>query len=542
MKLLKESMSVEDQERLILYASNNAKVKDKVLDVLKTEYELREDDLYDCEYVIDNASWEKEHKHEFSYWNLDTIIRDHLIDTIIEVKHDLSKHKSLSEYKNFVAKSFDPHLVIDMIREFLQEHPFENEAHNTFEDFEEYIAYELFDKEVKELTSEESYAISDVWEDLQDELKEEFLDSAVKDETLEESIDSDKLNKKDYSFEYQLLDRLRSDCDYYLGVGGRANKHLWAGTPEGQIAKMKELWNKLPEKPEWLSMEDIEAYEKEMIGGDKVQSGNAGKRFKHKVATTESAKRIVANIYDKSGNILETRHFSSKKQLDSFVDNLNNLIDMTADNNVPFKDSKGNMGIWDIWKITVDDLMTEEAKKKKELGAFVKLDAGDVEEGNKFFNKAVAGAESEGGCNMSEDLRTINIRDELNKLDTIDYNDLVNMYNCLKLSDLEKTQLAQLLANHDNENVIKFISDRYYKENMCEQVENEYSDAPNTLLSKRDRLSKRLSEIDQERAKIEKTIDYQQDHNYSMIDFDLMDRLDELNMEAEIINKKLEEI
>lgn len=482
---------------------------------------------------------------------------------------------------------------------------------------------------------------------------------------------------------------------------------------------------------------------------------------------------IVADIYDKSGNILETRYFSNRKQLDSFVDNLNNnLIDMTADNNVPFKDSKGNMRICDIWRITVDDLITEEAKKKKALGAFVKLDAGDVEEGNKFFNKAVAGTESESGCNMSEeklakarsdkdyklresdlkehlfhakpgkyvntedsndylvigsngrvietsvgeiindgfgikinntkyiiddykfgyiavysyndskvdtqfpfiyewkdwleenstisedktdnqkitvsaenkeesesehsmseDLRTINIRDELNKLDTVDYNDLVNMYDCLKLSDLEKTQLAQLLSNHDNENVIKFISDRYYKENICEdndntteqdievsvslgnkikqiydadaeqadiQYENKnykawdafdkkweplhlllvqydrhnrrplekvidrmrpedqkqlidrylkenlqeqnFDDDMPEWLSRRDRLSKRLSEINQERAEIEKTIDYQQDHNYSMIDFDLMDRLDELNMEAEIINKKLEEI
>lgn len=92
------------------------------------------------------------------------------------------------------------------------------------------------------------------------------------------SIKQEALHK-DYSFEYQLLDRLRSDCDYYLGAGGRANKNLWAGNPEGQIAKMKELWNKLPKKPEWLSMEDIEAYEKEMIGDNKIQSGNAGKRF-----------------------------------------------------------------------------------------------------------------------------------------------------------------------------------------------------------------------------------------------------------------------
>jgi hypothetical protein len=33
---------------------------------------------------------------------------------------------------------------------------------------------------------------------------------------------------------------------------------------EEQIKKMKELWNILPQKPEWLSMEDIEEYEKKM--------------------------------------------------------------------------------------------------------------------------------------------------------------------------------------------------------------------------------------------------------------------------------------
>lgn len=81
----------------------------------------------------------------------------------------------------------------------------------------------------------------------------------------------------------------------------------------------------------------------------------------------ESSKIIVANIYDKSGNIIETRHFSSRKQLDNYVDSLNNLIDMTADNNVLYKDSNGNIAIQTVWKITVDDLMTEDAKKKKEL-------------------------------------------------------------------------------------------------------------------------------------------------------------------------------
>ncbi len=65
---------------------------------------------------------------------------------------------------------------------------------------------------------------------------------------------------------YRLLSRLKSDCDYYLGEGGRAEKHLWAGNVQEQIAKMRELYNALPEKPEWLAMEDIERYEQQMTG------------------------------------------------------------------------------------------------------------------------------------------------------------------------------------------------------------------------------------------------------------------------------------
>ena len=50
-----------------------------------------------------------------------------------------------------------------------------------------------------------------------------------------------------------LLDRLRADCDYFLGAGGRSEKHLWAGNVHTQIKKMRELYDALPEKPEWLT-------------------------------------------------------------------------------------------------------------------------------------------------------------------------------------------------------------------------------------------------------------------------------------------------
>ena len=63
---------------------------------------------------------------------------------------------------------------------------------------------------------------------------------------------------------YQLLSRLKADCDYFLGAGGRAEKHLWAGNVREQIAKMRELYNALPDEPEWLTKEDIDLYAQRM--------------------------------------------------------------------------------------------------------------------------------------------------------------------------------------------------------------------------------------------------------------------------------------
>ena len=75
---------------------------------------------------------------------------------------------------------------------------------------------------------------------------------------------------RDYSNSYRLLDRLRKDCDYYLDAGERAEKHLWAGSVEKQIAKMRELFAALPEKPEWLSEQDINRYEQQMTVSDEI--------------------------------------------------------------------------------------------------------------------------------------------------------------------------------------------------------------------------------------------------------------------------------
>lgn len=75
-----------------------------------------------------------------------------------------------------------------------------------------------------------------------------------------------EIQRWELSFRYQLLDRMRMDCEYFLGYGGRHCKYLWAGNIEEQITYMRELWNSFAEeeKPVWLSMEQIDLYAMKM--------------------------------------------------------------------------------------------------------------------------------------------------------------------------------------------------------------------------------------------------------------------------------------
>ena len=81
-------------------------------------------------------------------------------------------------------------------------------------------------------------------------------------------MDTGWINTSDSTYRYQMLSRFQMDCDYYLGNGGRNEKHLWAGSVEDQIEIMKLVWKSFgeDEKPEWLTWEDILKYEEAMVG------------------------------------------------------------------------------------------------------------------------------------------------------------------------------------------------------------------------------------------------------------------------------------
>lgn len=90
------------------------------------------------------------------------------------------------------------------------------------------------------------------------------------DDTKSQPVIDKSILQNDETFRYQLLGRMQTDCNYFLGNGNRLDKFLWAGNVESQIAYMKALYNSFPDdkKPEWISLVDINNYEDAMTNNE----------------------------------------------------------------------------------------------------------------------------------------------------------------------------------------------------------------------------------------------------------------------------------
>lgn len=144
--------------------------------------------------------------------------------------------------------------------------------------------HQLYYDDIQEMSTEERHKLwmqdhDTDFEDTEDG-NSKFWDWAeeeypVKELNESKSIDNiiDDMIHKDDTFKYQMLSRLQMDCDYFLGNGNRAEKYLWATNVPDHIKLMRALYNSFEDdmKPEWLTEQDIDNYEKEMSKTDKVQ-------------------------------------------------------------------------------------------------------------------------------------------------------------------------------------------------------------------------------------------------------------------------------
>lgn len=75
-----------------------------------------------------------------------------------------------------------------------------------------------------------------------------------------------KFVESPHRFNYMMLSRLQSDCEYFLGYGNRNKSRLCGGSVQEHIKKMKKIHDSFPdgEKPEWLTYDGILDYEHRM--------------------------------------------------------------------------------------------------------------------------------------------------------------------------------------------------------------------------------------------------------------------------------------
>lgn len=128
--------------------------------------------------------------------------------------------------------------------------------------------------------------------------KEDYKHSGyVKNEALDNiKTTVDKIfSSGDDGYPYAMLDRMKSDCEYYLGYGNRSSKYLWGEEPKQHIEIMKAIYNRLDPKPEWLTLDKINEYEKNMLS-EPLEYDSTFKNDNFDIATPQE----TANAFNKS--------------------------------------------------------------------------------------------------------------------------------------------------------------------------------------------------------------------------------------------------
>lgn len=198
-------------------------------------------------------------------------------------------------------------------------------------------------------------------------------------------IGAEEIPERSYAFEYSLLGRLKADCEYYLGNGNRSVKHLWAIGPTEQIAKMRELYNMLPVKPEWLTSEDIDNYELQMIPEGEFLLNKAREKYSQAVDLIENepseinieAAKKAKDEYEevRISSIMDATEKSGEKYSDVILSEMESMSDV---------DDRFNIAVHGL---TEDMMVTaqeygEEASKDLFNGQNFRITDSDIQTGS----------------------------------------------------------------------------------------------------------------------------------------------------------------
>lgn len=191
----------------------------------------------------------------------------------------------------------------------------------------------------------------------------------------------DKNDRKE--FNYMLLDRLRDDCEYFLNYGNGYEPNLWAGDIDSQISKMKKLYNSFAddEKPEWITIEDINNYEKKM----KELKTNKQKK------TESTPEKRISKYKESDGSVLrggwkeisdkEAEELAKQASIDDPTD-----VYYVEYNDI--MDSSSNIRWYKGKSYTPEEV--QEIRKKEKYALYKKMMQAELEEQCKTFKDLVS--------------------------------------------------------------------------------------------------------------------------------------------------------
>lgn len=239
----------------------------------------------------------------------------------------------------------------------------------------------VLDKDHNIFTDDSIYDVVEVLTGISDidKMPENLLDqirNVVEKDRYRKVKKEDKNDRKE--FNYMLLDRLRDDCEYFLNYGNGYEPNLWAGDIDSQISKMKKLYNSFAddEKPEWITIEDINNYEKKMkelkTNKQKKTESTPEKRIsKYKESDGSVLRGGWKEISDKEAEEL-AKQASIDDPTDVYYVEYNDIMDSSSD----IRWYKGK-------SYTVDEII--EIRKKEKYALYKKMMQAELEEQCKRF-------------------------------------------------------------------------------------------------------------------------------------------------------------
>lgn len=143
-----------------------------------------------------------------------------------------------------------------------------------------------------------------------------------------------KIEKRENTreFDYMMLDRLCTDCEYFLRNG--YVKNLYYKDVDKHIEEMKKIYNSFSEreKPEWLSMEEIENYKIQMVKmleEHEMESSKKGEEYNFEVVQEKEIRNM--NKYE---SVIIINASKSEEEINKTVDKFKNIMEGFSDREV----------------------------------------------------------------------------------------------------------------------------------------------------------------------------------------------------------------